>query len=154
MVEGLSYKTIAGRLPSDADVSVDSMRRHLQMRHLPVEAEGVQQLQAQNAAERGKVVERGAQVMVEHVTFARGVLRRVQERLASGELEPDLKDGLAAAQHLARFDVDAGVDQDAMLRALRALMETAKAIMNEGQWLEFSRRLTTNETIKDLSGAP
>jgi len=153
VVQGLPYKAILTRLPADSGLSEDSIRRHVKAKHLPVHDETVERLREQDAVERGEIVAEGAQAEVNHITFARGILRQVERRLADGELQPDLRDGLAAARHLAMFDLEVGLDTDAISQAIRLVMDEAKNLMSEGQWLQFGKRLASNATLRQLLSA-
>ena len=150
VVQGLPYKAILQRLPDDSGLSEDSIRRHVKAQHLPIHDEAVKRLREQDAVERGEIVAEAAQAEVNHLSFARGILGQVQRRLANGEIEPDLRDGLAAARHLAAFDAEVGFETDAYFKAIRVIMDEAKTVMTASQWSSFSVRLTSNPALRQL----
>ena len=66
----------------------------------------VERFREQLAAERGEVAERGVTQILDYLGFVRGVLSKAHERLQAGELQPSIKDGLAAAKLLAALTPD------------------------------------------------
>src|SRR5664279_1976786 len=108
LASGRTYKAIAALLPSDADLTPRNLRDHYANGHLDLDAPAVQrashwQEQALQVAREPLVAAKAA-----HLGFAHAVLGRVAERLDSGDVEPDIRDGLAAARLVAQTEEAAG----------------------------------------------
>jgi hypothetical protein len=80
-------------------------------------------------------------------------VQKAFEKIARGELQPDLMDGLRAAKVLAdigEYD-ETGLDSQAMSEAFMIYMETAQDTMTPEQFEEFGRSLDNNPVLKALS---
>jgi hypothetical protein len=75
----------------------------------------------------------------------------VNEKLATGEIEPDVRDALRAAELLARFDPGPSMDESAYLQGFIIFHEIAKEIMTPEQSEEFGRRLAVDVTLQTLA---
>lgn len=132
LVRGWSPATIAQSLPPERALTARQIGDHFRA-HLPVADEGVQRYRERAAEERGETVEEGAEQVVSALSFARRVMVEVDARLAAGDLQPQVRDGLKAAQVLADHDVDHDGDlsrddvAEAFMRCLAAIRANCSA---------------------------
>jgi len=147
-----TYDRMVKLLPKGADLSARNLADHFRNGHVPVEAAALVSLRDREAAERGRALEPVADAVAERIVsgipVARRILERVSERLEADELPLSARDALAAAEFLERYDCEGVLDQGAILSAIRALMDEARAVMNIDQWAIFSRNVWTNEVIR------
>jgi hypothetical protein len=104
LVAGEPYSAIVTGLPEGHDLSARNLRDHWLNDHLGLMEPAVERFREQLAAERGEVAEQGVTQILDYLGFVRGVLAKAHARLQAGEVEPSIKDGLAAAKLLAVLD--------------------------------------------------
>lgn len=77
-----------------------------------------------------------------NLSFAHRVLDRVSQRLKSGELEPTVRDGMAAARLIAEVEATAGPQDVAEWEdAYMAVLENLTEILTPEQSAELGKRL-------------
>ena len=151
-VGGRAWSAIIRSLPDDAGLSERNLSDHWRNGHLPVEAVAVNELAERQAEQRGAVVEEAAKKVVDYLDFAQTVVGRVNQRVATGDIEPSVNDALRAADLLARYQPETtAVDEADYLRAFMAYHETAAQIMTAEQFQEFGRRLDANAKLRELA---
>ena len=153
LAAGRTYKAIAALLPPDADLSPRNLRDHYANGHLDLDAPAVQrashwQEQALQVAREPLVAAKAA-----HLGFAHAVLGRVAERLDSGDVEPDIRDGLAAAKFIAAIEAAAGERNgiEDYVSAMVALMEVVKEIVPAPMFVEIGQSLSRHPILKELA---
>jgi hypothetical protein len=151
-VSGRNWATIIRSSPDDAGLSERNLSDHWRNGHLPVEAVAVSELAERQAEQRGAVVKEAAKKIVDYLDFAQTVVGRVNERVATGDIEPSVADALRAADLLARYQPETTTTNEAdYLTAFMAYHETAAEIMTAEQFQDFGRRLEANQVLRELS---
>jgi hypothetical protein len=117
---------------------------------LPLNEPTVQALLDERAEERGEAIRPAIESVVEHVDFARGLLSRVRERVADGEIEPGIRDGLKAAEFIAKYDSAEPVGDDLYVEAFVIYFDTAQQLMTEDQFDQFGDELANNVLLAEL----
>jgi hypothetical protein len=151
VVAGRSWRAIADALPPDAGLHARNLRDHFANQHLPVVNEVVQRLTEQQAEQRGEIVAAGAEQVVDHLAFAQSVIGRVNARVATGEIEPNVGDGLRAADLLAKHHPGPTMAEADYATALGIYASAARAVMTDDQHREFSDRLDDDSVLQDLA---
>lgn len=164
IADGWAYSRIA-RDYSNVDYSVgeramtlpvlswQNVRTHFRAGHMPMGVELQRRLSEKRAAEIGSKYEDAADKFVDHYVVAQAVLHRGHERLVRGELEPDLKDTMAAAKFLKEIDDAAAgqLDTEAWSQAMTIYFETAQELMEPPVWQAFIRKLSTNPVLAAIA---
>ena len=153
LASGRTYKAIAALLPPDADLSPRNIGDHLQNGHLDIDAAAVQRASRQQEHALQTAREPLVAAKSAHVSFAYGVLARVAERLHSGELEPDIKDGLAAAKLIAAMESAAG-DRDQIedyVTAMVALIDVVREVAPAQMFVEIGQSLARHPILEALA---
>lgn len=150
-VAGRTWARIVESLPSDAGLTPRNLADHWKNGHLPVVEATVQALVERQAEDRGGVVESAVAGVLEHLDFARVIVGRVRQRVASGELEPDIGDALRAADLLARYDTEPDTNEDDYLQAFIAYNDEAAEVMTAEQFAKFGERLGQNQILHALA---
>ncbi len=134
-------------------VGWQSIRHHFRTGHMPLSAEIRRRLTEQRAQEIGSKYEEAASQFVDHYTVAQAVLVRGHERLVAGELEPDLKDTLAAAKFLKEIEdaAQGTLNEEAWSQAMTIYFETAQELMSPDTWQSFVKKLSTNPVLASLA---
>jgi len=151
MVAGRTWAAIVRDLPEDAGLTGRNLRDHFAAGHLPVFEPAVQEHVARQSQERGEAVAPSVAKVADTLGFAQTVVTRVSERLIAGDVQPTVRDALAATEHLLRYaPADTGYDEEATVAAFIEYHDTARAILDDETWKEFGRRLRTNPTLNAL----
>lgn len=161
LVQGHSYRAIAALYSGTEWTNADGTRlklpeinersifHHMKTGHLPVETAALRQIAEERAKEMGQKYEEMTASLVDGYTFSKQVLAITQQKLASGELHPDVKDGLAAAKLIKEFEDTAqgNVDTEAWAEAMTIFFETAQNVMPPEMWSQFGSLLSQNPIL-------
>jgi hypothetical protein len=152
LYSGTLIEGAAGKPEQLPEITYASIRNHFTNGHMPVGPATLRRLAEERARDIGSKYEEAAEQFVDHHILATAVVHRTYERLVLGEIEPEVKDGIAAAKFLA--DVEAstpgGIDAEAWSQAMTVYFETAQQVMPPEMWDEFSGRLAVNPILKAL----
>jgi hypothetical protein len=132
-----------------------SIRTHYRNRHMPVDAKAVREIAEQRLKELGKHVEELEERHVDSYMTARLVLAKGFDKIARGEMDPTVRETLAAAKMLEEFDIahqesDTG-DAGAWQEAMTIYFSEAQQLMPPAMWEEFARRLNANAQLRALA---
>ncbi len=151
LVTGRTYSTIAARLPEESGISARNIADHFRNGHLPLDNEQVQRLATEQAEERGEVAGVQVQEAADHLSLARLIVERTQERLLTGELQPTTRDGVAAARLLADLAPAQaqgfGIDEAS---AIVRFFESARTAMQPEQWKTFLGQIRADPVLNAL----
>lgn len=161
IVQGHTYRSIAdmysgtewtqpdGEVITLPSVAWGAIFHHFKNKHLPTELAVLRTIADNRAVEMGQNYEAQVDHIVDGHTFAQQVLTKTQQRLASGELQPDLKDGLAAAKLIQEIEQGAtgSVDAEAWSQAFIVYFEHARRFMDDETWKRFSEALSTDPIL-------
>jgi len=147
---GRTYARIVAELPKDASLSARNLADHFRNGHIPLQEATVQALVDDHAEKRGEALQPTVEAAVEHVDFARRLLSRVSERVLDGEIEPNIRDGLRAAEFIAKYDTTEPVGADLFTQAFIVYFDTARQLMSDDQFIRFGKQLNDNELLSEL----
>jgi hypothetical protein len=152
LLKGYSYASIARSMPQ-AELTANNIFDHVSKGHMPLDEHLRRVVIEHRANELGRDIQRAEGVLTDHIAFARLGVQRVIERMATGELEPDIGDGIQFANLLLRLDeVEGGnVDQQAVAASFMVFFETVKSIMDPAQFARFGKLLERNPVLNALS---
>lgn len=152
VVAGGTWSQVARSLDPDAGLTARNIRDHFENGHLPIQEEAVQRLADEQAQERGNLVERAVTPVVSHLALCQAIVGRVSQRIAQSDVEPTIRDGVAAAGVLARFEPPAeAVDENTYLQAFILIQEEAHKIMGDAMYGRFAQALNGNTALADLA---
>jgi hypothetical protein len=144
VLRGYGYTAIANSLPSDAGLSVSSIRAHFRNGHLPLDETVKRAAVEARASELGLDLEAHEQSLVDHITFAKVGVQKAFERVMNGDEEVTVSDGIALANLLARVEQTAqgGVDSELMSEVFHAYMRAfVSVVTSTEQQQQFARML-------------
>lgn len=166
IVQGHAYRTVASQYSetewTDADgstvmlpkITFMNITHHFQQGHMPAQAEAMRRIVERRAEQIGvEQYERQINQIVDHHVFAEQVLVRTQERLVMGEIEPEVRDGMAAAKFLHEVEQanQGSLDAEAWSEAMQRYFEVAQQIMPPDMWSHFTRTLATDPILNAIS---
>jgi hypothetical protein len=153
-ISEVEVEGIDGQSTSLPAVSFGAIRAHFQSGHMPLGVEALRQLSEKRAKELGSTYEEAAGRFVDHVVLAEAVIARTHERLVLGDIEPEVKDGLAAAKFLAEQAAAPGdADTAAWSTAMTRYFETARQMMDDRTWNQFAAALASDPILRRLAQA-
>ncbi len=153
LASGRSYKGVIGDLPPDAGLNERNLKEHFARQHVPLASEGLRRHRERDAEERGEAIQAGAETVADHLTFAKRLLGQVERRLAAGEIEPGVRDGLAAASLLARVEEQAqgSLTETDWLYAFSRIMEITQEVVDRETFREIGDRLRADPELRQLA---
>lgn len=153
MYSGTLVPAVGGGEEPLPEIGYASIRNHFTSGHMPIGPATLRRLAEERAAEIGSNYEEACEQFVDHYVLAKAVVHRTHERLVMGEIEPEVKDGVAAAKFLADADAAAGggVDAEAWAEAMTIYFEEAQAIMPMDMWQRFTQRLAQNPVLRAIA---
>lgn len=151
LVQGYPYVAIVRELPEDSGLSARHVASHYKGGHLPYDVEVMRRIVEARAEKLGRSIEEGIDSLVDQVTLAEVVVQRVFEGVASGELRPDVAEGLAAAKLLQQVEqeVDGG-DKAAWTEAVMIYFDLTRRVMSGEQYAELGKLIATNPILRAL----
>lgn len=154
IAQGVPYSRIVTDLDLENDknrVTSRSLRNHFDKGHMPVQAESVRRVLESRAIARGMSLEDDIQRAVDAQGFAEMVLQSTVQRLAAGELHPEIAHGMDAAKLLALVSPheQASNEQD-YVRAFMIYHSVAQEIMTPSQFADFGVRLSRDPLLAAL----
>ena len=152
---GRSYQSVLADLPAAA-FSEDSLRRHFANGHVPIKQAARQFAAERKSKEITEAVEPVAHGLSRTLAFAQTVVSSVEKRVAAGDLEPTVSDGLAAARFVAEMtdDVDADQMRNEALQVVLALTDLVQEMLEPlGLYESFQRKVNTSPVIAKMLAA-
>lgn len=152
-VSDLDRVEVDGEIQQWPPMSPAAITAHFKNGHCPVDAYMVANLHEQRYGQLD--YEQMANRIVDGVVLAQRVVARAEERLTAGEIEPTMKEGLAAAKLVAEVQAAAQETrtQDqmwALRRAFAVYFDLARSIMSDEQWTQFSLELHRSAELQQL----
>ena len=166
ITQGYSYRGVASTYSEvdwqDADgkvhrlpkLSFQSVFYHFKHGHMPATAEAMRRIIERRAEKIGAAqYEKQIEQIVDQHIFAEQVLVRAQERLAKGEIEPEVKDGIAAAKFLQEVEAQTqqGLDVEAWSAAMQRYFEIAQQMMPPDMWHHFTQTLSRDPILRSIA---
>lgn len=147
MIEGEGGRPIS--LPRIGHMSIYN---HFHNGHMPLEAATLRKMAERRARQIGHQYEEAVEQFVDHMVLAEATIARVYDRMVKGEIEPEVRDGLAAAKLMADVEAEhsAGLDSEAWSEAMSVYFETARHHMDEQTWARFTADLQVNPILRAL----
>lgn len=153
LIAGYGYAAIARSLPEDARINARNINVHRRQGHLPLNLAVRTELIAERVREAGERIEEAAVSVVDQVLLARTVVQRTFERIAAGEIEPDISDGLAAAKLLVQVGQYDGsdIDREGMVQIIAAYMEAVSAEVDPLSLARIGARLRGHPVLEKMA---
>jgi len=135
-------------------VTGNSIIHHFRNGHMPVPSAAQRAIIERRAQQIGAAqYENQVEQIVDQYTFAQQVLSRTQERMLSGEIQPEVRDGIAAAKLIQDMDSRAedSLDVEAWSEAVQRYFEITQKIMPPEMWEHFVHAVSSDPILKAIS---
>jgi hypothetical protein len=153
LAEGVGYAEVAALFPR-AGLSARNVSVHHKREHSPTESPQIRAIAAKRTAEAKHVADTAIGRQVSARLLAESVLRRVWERLVDGEIEPTVRDALAASKLLFAYD-PVLIERDLLRQRvdesharLMRLFEVVDRTLDEENWDRLSLALRDDLDLK------
>ena len=103
VAQGRSYQRIVEAFPDCGSVNARGLQAHFANGHVPINAPAVRAVGQARSAEVSDVLLPLIAKTALNLSFAHAVVEWVQARLEAGDLEPSIRDGVAAAELIGRL---------------------------------------------------
>jgi hypothetical protein len=152
LVKGLTYEKIAETFAQQDGINARGVLAHVKRGHVPINAPAVRAVARARSEEVTEAIAPMIRGAAANLGFAHAVVDRVRIRLASGEIEPSIRDGLAAARLIVECEAGSGpVDTAEWQSEFMAVFETVKAIMTPEQFVEMGDRLNARNREREAT---
>lgn len=148
---GTEYQ-VGGETRTFPDLSWMSIFQHVKNNHMPLEAAVARRILDDRTKALSEHYEEETERIVDGFGFAQQVLQRTQQRLATGQLQPSIQDGLAAAKLIKDFEAETGGDVDSAIwaEAFVRYFEITRELMPDDMWEALGARLTTDPVLRAI----
>lgn len=154
---GGSYQTVAdslvgrphGRKPHPG---ASNIKRHVDEDHMPLTQTLQHSLIKERSKELGRSLETHTGTLVDYVAANRMVIQKAMDRMAKGELEPNVAEMLTAIrmEHTVQQSVDGGLDAAAWQDAMLVYMEVAQQFIPTERMNEYGRALASHPVLRGI----
>lgn len=150
---GVEYEVDPGRRELMPTLSYNSIRNHFLRGHMPLEASALRRLAERRAEQIGSLYEQAESQFVDQYVLAEAVVTRAYQRMVTGDIEPEVKDGLAAAKFMQDVSdrTQQGFDTEAWSQAMQVYFETAREFMPADRWNQFTAALAKDPILRGLT---
>jgi hypothetical protein len=164
LVCGEPYRTILDRLDATEGLTprhlADHFRRHLKPVIETEAIERVRERAARAVEDRLEpVIGVTADILDDRLRLARRIVKRVDQRLTNGDVEPGIRDGLDALSLIAKYEPtgDDVFDTETAMQGFLAYMRATEAVLQEyaphagrEALVDLSRRLGADPVMRRL----
>ena len=157
LLEARSYGKILQYLPEDAKtgkgaVTLKSISNHKNRGHMPLEVVARREISEQRANEMGYDIMHSGASLADYITLGKTIIVEVFEKLARGEIEPDLKDAVQWAKLIQQAEVIGGADLDyeIMFRAFVEYQTVVRELTDETTFRSIAERIATNAILHQM----
>jgi hypothetical protein len=150
LVKGMTYQHIAETFGEPGGINARGVRAHVERGHVPLNAPAVLAVARARSDEVSEVISPLIQSAAANIGFAHAVVDRVRIRLESGEVQPSVRDGLAAMRLIAECEARSGsADVSEWQSEFVGLLDAVKAIMTTAQFDDLAARLNARNRERE-----
>lgn len=152
IAQGEVYSAIVRSLPAGLGLTPRNLSDHFRLDHMGAQTAALRLVATRQAEKVARPVARLTEAVADDLGFAHVVVEQVKEKIARGEVEPTVRDGLAALRLIAQVESQAGDRHTAheFVTVMMHLIEMARDIMTPQQWDKWTDRVATNPILRDL----
>lgn len=153
LVVGATYASVSREMAhKDLPIPAQRVRFHYLAGHMDIRDEAMRVIAERRAERIGRSVSEGVASIVDGITLLETTVQRVYEGVATGQIAPTVRDGLAATKLLAEVGMyDQGLAQEDFVEAFRVYHTTAQQMMTAEQFSAYVASLDGNPILEALS---
>jgi hypothetical protein len=152
LVKGMTYQHIAETFGEPDKINARGVMAHVKRGHVPMNAPAVLAVAKARTEEVSQAIAPLIRGATANLGFAHAVVDRVRVRLESGEVQPNVRDGLAAIRLITECEAASSpVDANEWQSEFMAVFEAVKAIMTPAQFDDLATRLNTRNREREAS---
>lgn len=141
---------VDGSMVDWPDLTVTQIKHHIDKGHCPMDNELTQELTRRRSEKLGFDMEKDYGQFIDHFVATKMVAGRAIERLVKGEIEPDIKDLMAANKLLAELEANknATIDSEQYQELFMIYFKTVQSVVQPDQWHEILSKIASNPVVK------
>lgn len=158
LLTGRSYTRIQASLPEGHGISLYSIKNHARgtgepgTEHLPTDHAVLREVAERRADALGLSITTSEQSLVDGHALAEAVIQKTWERVATGAVEPSIKDGLDAAKFISTLGLNGSdIDQDSFVQAFIAMQNDIAAEVGAEAYQRIGARFNANPVLRALA---
>lgn len=152
LATGMTYERVAESFGEPDRINARGVLAHVKRGHVPINAPAVLAVAKARCEEVSGAIAPLIRGAAANLGFAHAVVNRVRIRLESGEIEPNIRDGLAAALLIVECDAGSGpVDTAEWQTEYMVIFETVRDIMTPAQFQDMGARLTARSRKREAA---
>jgi hypothetical protein len=152
LLKGYGYAPVARNYGEEEGLTTQNVAEHVRNQHLPMDLAVRRGIMEEHARQVGKSIEEAETSIIDYLGFARIGLQRVLERVATGEIQPDIKDGIEFAKLIMKAEELAGdggnLDHQVVLRGFLSYMQAVAKVCTPAQVKEIGALISSNPVVK------
>lgn len=154
LATGLPYQRIGDMFGEPDGINARGVKAHVERGHMPVNAPAVLAVAKARSEEVSEAISPLIRSAAANLSFAHAVVDRVRGRLQSGEVQPSVRDGLAAMRLIAECEARSGpADVSEWQTEVIALLDAVQAIMTTAQFDDLATRLNARNREREAANA-
>ncbi len=159
VLRGLSYRVILEGLPDGSSLTPRNLGDHFRAGHLRNVEQGAARKMTLRATPDDvglglsvDLVDGAAEAVADRLGFLGAIVGRVSERLVRGEIQPDVRDALAALKLIDGFEQRTGTgwDPNRASRVATAMFHAAQAVLSPSDLKAWANRFQQDPAIREL----
>jgi hypothetical protein len=151
-VSELNQQKRDGSIEEWPELTPAQIKRHLESGHCPVEGELGRALVEERAKERGIDLTEANGQYLDHIIVKRAILARGYELLVRGNIEPDVKDTLAAAKLLGETESaeSQGASEEQWQEFMSIYFNAVQSVVSHEQWDEIKSHIMAHPAFRSM----
>lgn len=141
-----------GEIENWPELEARNIKHHYQQGHVPLDNEMLAEFSKRRAEELGVEYEEAMIPVVDHVVVQKAILQRGYEALAKGDIQPDVKDTLAASKLLS--DRDKELANHSTVEEWQEFMslyfQAVRATVQPDQWTQIVRAIQSHPVMRAM----
>lgn len=151
-ISDLRKQKTDGEIENWPELEARNVKEHYQRGHVPLDSEMLSEFSKRRAEELGLEYEEAMVPVVDHIVVQKAVLAKGYEALVKGEIQPDVKDTLAASKLLSdrEKEMKAQSSVEDWQTAMAVYFEAVRQTVTVEQWEQIGLILQTNPILQQM----
>lgn len=141
-----------GEIVDWPELEARNIKNHYVQGHCPLDAEMMRAFTERRAEELGEDLENSMTTFTDHIVVQKAILAKGYEALVKGEIQPDVKDTLAASKLLA--DREREIAEHATVEQWQEFMviyfQAVRNVVSADQWNEIVKSIQHHPAMKAI----
>jgi len=141
-----------GEIETWPELEARNIKNHYQQGHVPLDSEMMAEFSRRRAEELGIEYEEAMVPVVDHVVVQKAVVQKGYDALVKGEIQPDVKDMLAASKLLG--DREKELANNSSVEEWQEFMtlyfQAVRSVVGQDQWQQIVRAIQNHPVMRAM----